>query len=73
MLNDLWSVQKVQNQQPSLVDIPLRLVVEEAMDFESQSKGRGEGNEIDSIGLNASEAGEEIDAGTGLVGLRPNW
>ena len=64
-------MQKVQNQQSSLADRPLRLVVEEAMELESQSMGGGGACKEVSIGLNASEANEGIGNGLGLVGLRP--
>ena len=72
MLKDRWSGQKVQNQCPSAFNVPVRRVVDEATDLESQSSGWGEGSEMVSRGVGAKEVGEGMEGGTGVVGLRPD-
>ena len=63
-------MQKVQNQ--LLEEGAFDLVVEEAIDLESQSTGRGDACQVVSTGLKPWEQGEDIGIGLGLVGLRPD-
>lgn len=70
--NEVSSVQKVQNQGPPFEDSLLHLGVDEVMDLESISTGRGERVDSVSAGVKGSEIGE-ADAKADFVGFRPEW